>query len=846
MMTKTTIYLLSRLLMWSLLLGSLIPSVYSQTVLDLRVDSFCTLHVRLLDSTGSVANIEAPYLLQVNNQQYNSNATAIWQVDLSNEADTTHSISVIDNNLTRYTASVSSFCTSIPPPSPVQLGLTSVTPTNNCNLCTGSAAVTLANGGNILHTFTWSDGTITLDTASSTISGLCAGIYSVVVSDTFGNHNATSFEILCGSAAGITCFSTITRSLDQNGQAFITAPEVRRSSNFSANDDYFIDADNKLSPNYTFDCSDIGYQYLTLLTRDSGFTQRYDTCQVLVKIVDNINYCGASSNNIQISDTTINTTNCTFCNGIYVFDYLIQPISGDTLFSSDLTFHWSDTISSNSNRFDLCPDIPYYLTIVDNAGNSYEYTITTSCVNNSCVVPALIPSNSYCPDVFIPVCGCNGITYKNACIAQYEAGIQSWTNGSCSLGNIQLNVITSSDSSRCDTAVLTGSGSASVQIISGSAPFTYTWSNGATTASINSMSAGTYFLTVTDVFGNFVNRVVIIGNQGCVWPGDTDDNGVANNFDLLSIGLAYGSNGPPRNTTSTNWQGFTAQTWPTSTIPGSANPRHIDCNGDGFIDSSDVQAIQANYGQTYARNGGNSLLGTIPFYVESGVGEAGDSVTTNVILGDNLNPAVDIYAVAFTINYNPNHLERDPIQIDFNNSWLGNNLLYVQQDVRASGQIEIAVTRTDQQPIAGSGPIGAVSFTIKDDIMMGRLAVDSIISPLTISNVRLIDERNRVIGTYPKTGNIVLEENLSTIRRASNAGISIFPNPAQEVLYIRSKAAELQRVQIFTATGQLVQSIELNGIQEHQINTQAFAKGLYLIHLQTSKGSFSEKVRVLH
>ncbi len=35
-----------------------------------------------------------------------------------------------------------------------------------------------------------------------------------------------------------------------------------------------------------------------------------------------------------------------------------------------------------------------------------------------------------CPDVIDEVCGCNGTTYQNECIAK-NAGVQSWTAGPC-------------------------------------------------------------------------------------------------------------------------------------------------------------------------------------------------------------------------------------------------------------------------------------------------------------------------------------------------------------------------------------------------------------------------------
>lgn len=73
---------------------------------------------------------------------------------------------------------------------------------------------------------------------------------------------------------------------------------------------------------------------------------------------------------------------------------------------------------NTSNCQDDCPTHAYKLI----------REITTLVVTDLCKAP--LNPNMVCTKEYVPVCGCNEVTYSNECVAQ-ASGVASWKEGEC-------------------------------------------------------------------------------------------------------------------------------------------------------------------------------------------------------------------------------------------------------------------------------------------------------------------------------------------------------------------------------------------------------------------------------
>jgi len=183
-----------------------------------------------------------------------------------------------------------------------------------------------------------------------------------------------------------------------------------------------------------------------------------------------------------------------------------------------------------------------------------------------------------------------------------------------------------------------------------------------------------------------------------VWPGDFNNDGIADNTDALYWGLACKETlGPIRLNATTNWIGQEATDW-----------------GVGVIDENDLQILIDNYGKTHGYESFNEITNGITYnLVPNTIG--GDTLKIDLNLSADGIP-IELHGMACSIDFGS--LPIESVYLDTTNSSLNPDRSIMLFDSTAN-LLDIALTRIDKTDILCDGSLGTLWIIIADAMDLG-------------------------------------------------------------------------------------------------------------------------------
>ena len=329
-----------------------------------------------------------------------------------------------------------------------------------------------------------------------------------------------------------------------------------------------------------------------------------------------------------------------------------------------------------------------------------------------------------------------------------------------------------------------------------------------------------------------------------VWPGDANFDNIANHFDLLHIGIAYGSEGEPRDMTDIDWFAMPAEDWSSFFADEETNYKHADCNGDGEVQINDRGAILENYNLSH---GDTPIFVQVPgtpedppFFVDLPSAddiEIGALFSAPIILGDVDFPVDQIYGIAFTIEFDPIMMAEDQVSIELGDSWMGEdgqNIINLDRKFASEGEIEVALTRINQENASGFGTIGNF-IGIIDDIL-GKTEVEVI-----ITGVKAIRYNETPVPLYTPTELVDLATNTSPVPMEGD--IDIYPNPTADIVNISNETNEkVLKIEVYNTLGQLM--IDISNPQNFEsLHLKEWAAGIYFVKVDLDSRSITKRIK---
>jgi len=330
--------------------------------------------------------------------------------------------------------------------------------------------------------------------------------------------------------------------------------------------------------------------------------------------------------------------------------------------------------------------------------------------------------------------------------------------------------------------------------------------------------------------------------KDCVYPGDANEDFAVDIDDVLAVGVAYGATGPTRPMASSNWQGQICNNW-ASTFASGANYKFADCNGDGTVDSVDLDDITLNWqyshGKTTTTASGAATDPPLYFTLSKDSAEAGDTITAFLYLGTKAIPANNIYGVWMELDYGNDFMGPNQVRPDFGSSWLGTlkkDMISFGFDDWGNRRYYTCLSRINQKNNSGYGQIGKFTIMMPDNIGGKREVTD--VFKLNIGAYKCISISQNLVSLNPTSNSIKIYQFKNGIapNMQRNIAMELYPNPAHQSVHIKASGGSLQKTTIEDMLGHVMAEKNTENLQETELDISSLPTGMYIVRTYTTSG----------
>jgi hypothetical protein len=424
-------------------------------------------------------------------------------------------------------------------------GVASISAFNNVSCFEGSdgSATVDMTGGSAPFSYAWSNGQ-----TNASANNLTVGTYTVVVTDDVG--------CISNTAVTITQPTALTTSVTRIDPSCNTSCDGQATVNVGGGSPAYSYSWSNGQSNTTTTglCGDVVY-YISVTDNLGCF--KLDSIRLLLPpaLVVNVSTtpssCGQPDGSATVSsvDNSANPLSFLWDNGstdqtnsnipagtyfVTVTDNLgCQAIGSGTFNDLDGP---SATASNLTNVLCFGSNEGSVTVVASGGASPLSYNWSSTPAQNTTTATGLVAGTYFVT-----------VTDANGCIVNASADVTQPTQIDAS---IPTSVSVTSSGAGDGSATASGSG--------GTAPYTYLWDNGASTATINGLDGGTYCVTVTDVNGCADVACVVIDEPGAIII-------VPAAFDATCFGASDGS------LTTTSTGGITPHTYEWFTSPGNVS-----------------------------------------------------------------------------------------------------------------------------------------------------------------------------------------------------------------------------------------------------------------------------------